>query len=175
MNYVSLLIGSIIGAVLSFFATEISAIRRRNEDKEKYNKNTTNEIIGNCLSHLFKYKDGLNDIATKKGAYLELRSKYPDKALQMEKEIHQAAYDQANSGIFHELMINSYQLKRTGDPTLWKEFEELINLHEGMTNILIRDDDNDFKKYSESEDIYKKKLRSFVDKCFSITRVSSPG
>jgi len=168
-NYLSLAIGSILGAVLSYFATEISAKRRHNEDKEKNKKNTTNDIIGSCLKFLFILKDGVNDIATKKKTYLLLKSKFPEKAGEMEKAIYQAAYDKAEGGIFHELMFITYQLKRIEDSGLWKEFEAIGNAYESMINILIHD--NDFKKYEEAEVIYNNKLKGFVEKCLCMTKV----
>jgi len=170
-NYVSLVIGSILGAGLSYIATEISARRRSNEDKEKDRKDITADIIGNCLEFLFRLKDGLNDVATKKKTYLLLKGKFPEKAREMEKAIYQAAYDKADSGIFQELMFISYQLKRIDDPSIWKDFEELGNLYESMSNILIRNHDDDFKKYDEVEYIYNNKLKSFVDKCLNMTKV----
>jgi hypothetical protein len=153
----------LLGALLGFLGTEVSA-RRRLKEKRKI---LTNDIIADTIKFICKTRDIANDIIVKKKDYLRLIK--VDPSAETKSLIFKNYADEMDKGFFTELNHYSFQLKRLNDQEIYNEFETLIEAYEILLEILFKD--NTLDNAQIAKDKCMKLLKEFTDKCIKISKV----
>lgn len=173
LTYQFLLIGfgAIVGAILSFLATELSASRQRKAGIVERNKETSTAIIEGTLKFLFRANDILNDLCSDKQLWVNKKNSAEEGTLA--QKYYQAMANRLDSStsksFFDELNYHSFRLKRLQNQNVWEDFEELMSTYAGLTKLIFKTDTvEECKEFDEKYKLLKKK---FVDKCIDLTKI----
>lgn len=158
-DFLILFFGVIIGALPAFI---LYWQQIRNQIKEEETK-----IISDTLEYIFKSNDSANNLLTDRSFLEKCKKEWPDKIPQVEKEMY-SNFDKAiQKDFFPNLMMRSFHLKRLSDQSFWKEFEELMNIYQNYTKMVM-----DQEEYSELEKQYKLLMLSFIKKCIKRSKIN---
>ena len=161
--------GAILGAILSFGATEISACRQRKIEEFNKKTNLTNEIVSDTLKFIFKANDILLDVFVNKLTYLKAKETHAEEAHKKEQIMYESFDEHIKKEFFDERNFHSYQLQRLENKELWKEFATLMETLKTLIDMLLKDEMP--KEYEEVDSRYKNLLKDFVSHCIEITKI----
>jgi len=161
--------GTIIGALLSFFATMLSSWRERKHAKLLKKEDKENEIIGATLKFLFKSDEITNDLLADRELLEKSKKEFPGKTSFLEQQMFKRLHGNITNDFFNELKFHSFQLKRLENQTIWRDFENLMNAFEEVTKLL--SELQPLEKCKSSDIKYKNIEKDFVNKCIDLTKV----
>lgn len=162
--------GALIGALLSFFATEITSWRQRKYSKIEKEDDLKNEIIGGALKFLFKSADVINDLWADRELLEKVKKDFPEKQSLVEQKMFKRFHANISQDFFNELNFHSFQIKRLTDRSIWQDFEKLMNKSRELTKFLA-----DLKPLDECKlfDVeYKNLKKDFVENCIKLTKIN---
>jgi hypothetical protein len=161
--------GALIGAILSFYATEISARRRQMEnEKEKRIK-----IIGDVISYLSEFLEILNELTVNISVFLTTKDRSPQAPkmyLESLKEISAKFAAQTVKEDFY-----TFHLMRINDKQILPKFKELAHAF-GDINIedSARDIDSMNKLRKETIPMFRDQFEKFMIYCSEICKIDAP-
>jgi len=161
--------GALIGAILSFAATEISSWRRRREEK----KEKTIDIITDTVKFVTTANERINDVECNLAdCDLRITAGSPMGASEAEKEkdallknpwVHSADF-------FDTLNFHSFQLKRLSNQDTLKVFENLMHAYRVLFDTFYVDLNLESKEELE----YRKLYKNFIKHCIEISKINVP-
>ena len=67
-------------------------------------------------------------------------------------------------------MFHSFQLRRLSNQSLWKEFEDLMEIYKQLTDDVLLDKDSG-EEFKELHNKYENMNKNFVGHCIEITKI----
>ncbi len=163
-----IVLGVLLGAMLSFVATELSASRERKLRAVEKKNEITCAIINDTVKFLFKANDILNDLWSDKEVYLRMQKEKPEEASKSGVTMFKRFDENMRKGLFSELNFYSFRLRILDDQTLWDDFEKLMMSFRDLSECLLKSKGVDeFKKFDAD---YKNLKKAFVEKCITTSR-----
>jgi len=114
-----LILGVFIGAIPTFI---LYWQQVRNQKKEVEIK-----VISDVLDYIFRSNNAVNNLLVDKKFLDKCRKEWPDRAVQVEKEMYSNFNNEIQKDFFPNLMLHSFHLKRLSDQSFWKDFENMMN------------------------------------------------
>ena len=164
------LLGAVLlGAVLGFLGTEISARRRRKEEQIEKQKILTDNILADSLKFLFKGKDLVGNIIEKKEQSLDPEKTSTWRATKLHSE-YLKDYDEDLEGWYdRESRFHLYQLGRLKNKEITNEFDCLfLSQHKLLGQLLA---DCQLNTIKDAYTKHKNLLSQLVSKCSNISKV----
>ncbi len=159
----------ILGAVIGFFFTEISARRRRKEEQIEKQKTLTDNIVADSLKFIFKTRDTIDNIITKKQQYLNLKETNRPAAAEFHSRLMNDCDEDLRKGFYTELNFHSFQLNRLRNQEIWKRYGNIVNVQSKLFAMLFKDDSLDDVK--KTKDQWRELVKEFTSYCIEITKV----
>ena len=157
-----LFFGVFIGAIPTFI---LYWQQMRNQKKEAEIK-----IISDTLNYIFRSNNSANNLLTDKMVLDKCKKERPDKIAQVEKEMYSNFDTEIQKDFFPNLMLHSFHLKRLSDQSFWKDFENLMNIYQRFTKMVM--DQEEEKEYSVLDKQYKSMMKEFVEKCIKKAKIN---
>ena len=120
-------------------------------------------IISDTLYYIFKSNNSANNLLTDKMFLDKCKKEWPDKIAQTEKKMYLNFDSEIQKDFFPNLMLHSFHLKRLSDQSFWKDFENLMNVYQCFTKMVM--DQKEEKEYSVLDKQYKSMMKEFIEKC----------
>ena len=120
-------------------------------------------IISDTLYYIFKSNNSANNLLTDKMFLDKCKKEWPDKIAQTEKKMYLNFDSEIQKDFFPNLMLHSFHLKRLSDQSFWKAFENLMNVYQRFTKMVM--DQKEEKEYSVLDKQYKSMMKEFIEKC----------
>jgi hypothetical protein len=175
--------GAVIGALLSFIATELSALRQKKVSEAEKTKDETNKIIIDTCNFIFQSDDVLDNLISDKTLCEELEQKISEIGPKAEKERLEAKRAMVKAKLellkecdnrtkidfYNKFEFHSLQIKRLKDKAIWRNFELLKNsAYHCLYEIIKSDTPSKVEKlYIE----YQKTQKDFLARAIEITKV----
>ncbi len=127
-------------------------------------------IISDTLYYIFKSNNSANNLLTDKKFLDKCKKEWPDKIAQVEKTMYLNFDSEIQKDFFPNLMLHSFHLKRLSDQSFWKDFENLMNVYQRFTKMVM--DQKEEKEYSVLDKQYKSMMKGFVEKCIKKAKIN---
>lgn len=124
-----LLIGVLIGAIPTFILYRQQLINQ--------NKEAEISIISDTLHYLFKSNNSLNNLLTDKMFLDKCKKERPQNVIQAENAMYSNYDGDVQKDFSPNLMVHSFHLKRLSESSFWKDFENLMNIYQNLTKMLM--------------------------------------
>lgn len=157
-----LFFGVFIGAIPTFILYRQQLI--------KQNKEAEIKIISDTLYYIFKSKTSANNLLTDKSFVDQCRKEWPNKINQAEKEMYLNYDNEIKKDFFPDLMLHSFHLRRLSDKSFSKDFENLMNIYENYTKMIL--DQKPENELSTLEKQFKSLMKQFVEKCIKKAKIN---
>jgi hypothetical protein len=133
-------------------------------------KETEIKIISDTLNYIFKINNSANNLLTDKMFLDKCKKEWPDKISHAEKKMYLNFDSEIQKDFFPNLMLHSFHLKRLSDQSFWKDFENLMNIYQNFTQMVM--DQKEEKEYSVLDKQYKSMMKEFVEKCIKKAKIN---
>lgn len=133
-------------------------------------KETGIRIISDTLYYIFKSNNSANNLLTDKMFLDKCKKEWPDKIAQVEKKMYLNFDSEIQKDFFPNLMLHSFHLKRLSDQSFWKDFENLMNVYQRFTKMVM--DQKEEKEYSVLDKQYKSMMKEFIEKCIKKAKIN---
>jgi cell division protein FtsX len=140
--------------------------------KESTQADLQQKIIDGSLKFIFRIKNDIDHLHTRKAAYLAGKAEFPDKEKELkelEKIFYEDAYNRIDNQMFPELMFVSFQLQRFENNSLWKDLEQIGELYKEMFEALMSCED--IAEFDKIEVTFMDLLKKYVFKCRDISKI----
>jgi hypothetical protein len=155
----------LLGWLLGILSMLISKWLQSREDKQKMEL----EILSETLKYLFKVKQIYNNLVTDKSVLDKVIQQFPQKAANLEKQMHENFDKDIKKEFFPDLMFHSFQLKRLDDKSFWKDFERVMNEFEALGNSIVEKANEPV--ISEHNTRTLELMKAFIEKCNTKTKL----
>lgn len=161
--------GTLIGAILSFVATEISAWRRRKEDE----KEKTNEIIADVVSFTFKAREMIDDLLLEKNIFLKTKDRDPEAKKRYIEFLAKRLEKISNLAVEEDSY--TFQLRRVGNKELLKKFKDLLDVQTKHLNLFRGEVEGSIEnEVTEKKSEIQRLSKAFIDHCIEISKINAP-
>ena len=157
-----LFLGVFVGAIPTFI---LYWQQQRNQKKE-----AEINILSNTLKYIFKSNNSMNNLLTDKNFLDKCKTEFPDKISQVEKKMYLNFDTEIQKDFFPNLMLHSFHLKRLSDQSFWKDFENLMNIYQNLSQMLL--DQKEEKEYSALDKQYKSMMKEYIEKCIKKAKIN---
>ena len=137
--------------------------------KKEDNKKRELDILSDTLKYLFKIRQTYNNLVTDRKVIEKLSKEYPQKISELETKMFERFDREIADSFFPNLMYHSFQLKRLQDQSFWKDFENLMNKYNELTDMTLGRKDKE--NYSERNKEMMMLVKDFINKCISKTKI----
>ncbi len=157
-----LFFGVFIGAIPTFI---LYWQQQTNQKKE-----AEISILSDTLHYIFKSNNSMNNLLTDKLFLDKCKKEFPDKIAQVEKKMYLNFDSEIQKDFFPNLMLHSFHLKRLSDQSFWKDFENLMNIYQNLSQIVM--DQKEEKEYSVLHKQYKSMIKEYIEKCIKKAKIN---
>lgn len=169
-QYESTLLKDILILFFGVFVGAIPTFILYWQQQRKQKKEAEINILSDTLKYIFKSNNSMNNLLTDKNFLDKCKTEFPDKIAQVEKKMYLNFDTEIQKDFFPNLMLHSFHLKRLNDQSFWKDFENLMNIYQNLSQMLL--DQKEEKEYSALDKQYKSMMKEYIEKCIKKAKIN---